>query len=560
MGSRTTRPPNERGAERAPDGRIALNPEIRVGRLSGSRLIQDYQDGRPEILAFYRGAPRDAEAYRAVAAEVDRRFDRERRRRAVAMIHAPSPRAAGKLEAVAAGEGLLVTTGQQPGLFTGPLYTIHKLLAAVRLAETLERTLRRPVLPLFWIASDDHDWEEANHTFILDRENRLRRIELAGEEGAPPLSLRNRRLGRAVEAALDVFTDALPTTEFAGGLLDRLRAAYRPEQTVAGAFAELLADVVAGFDVGFVDGGHPAIKSAAADLLRRELECAAEHEDRLARRTRALEAAGYHAQVPVLDGATNVFYEDERGRDRIYREDGAFVLRRAGRRFGRDELLARLSAEPERFSANVALRPVVESAVFPTVAYVGGPGEVSYFAQLGPLFEAHGIGMPVVAPRFGVTLLEAKVRKVLDRFGLEPDDFRQPVHELAARVARGELPEEVTDAVAALRRGLAEGYDRLIRAAMAIDPTLRGPLEKARNAGHVQLSEAEKKIAHHLKLQSDVGMEQLEKARANLYPDGQPQERVLNVFQYLVRYGTELLGSVAARMEVELDAAAMPVG
>jgi len=555
--SRTTKVKNDFGATCAATGRGVLNVEIQIRGISGSRIVQDYQDGRTEALAFYAGAPRDVESYRAKAAEVDSRFDAEARRRAAALIHAPSADAAAKLEEVRAGNGLIVTTGQQPGLFTGPLYTIYKALAAVRLAEALERSLGRPVLPVYWIASDDHDWAEANHTYVVDGSNTLHRITLDAPEDAPPASMRNRVLGAEIETALDRFVQFLPNTEFAGDLLDLLRACYRPGKSVATAFGELLMELLAPFGVGFVDGGSAELKQAASELMARELDAAAHHEEIFARRTRELEAAGYRAQVPVLEGATNVCYEDEAGRERLFRDDGGFILRGTGRRFGRDELLAELAARPDRFSGNVVLRPVIESAVLPTVAYVAGPGELSYFAQLGPLFDAHGIRMPVVFPRFSVTLIEPKVRKVLDKFGVEVEDFRQPVHELAGRVVRSELPAEVTEAIGTLRRHLTEGYARLIEATKAIDPTLKGPLEKARNAGHVQLAEVEKKIVHHLKQQNTLGLEQLEKARTNLYPDGAPQERVLNVFQFLVRYGRDLLAAVAERMEVELDAAAV---
>lgn len=451
-----------------------------------------------------------------------------------------------------AGNGIFITTGQQAGLFTGPLYTIHKILSAIQLARALEPVLARPVVPLFWIASDDHDWEEVNHVDVLDRENALHRIALPSPEGAPPVSMRRRRLGPEVETALAEFIQALPTTEFAGSILEQLREAYRPERTVAEAFGDAIARLFAPFDLLLIDGGQPEVKEMAADLLGRELERSAEHEALLSKHTRELEGAGYHAQVPVLAGGTNVFYEDEQGRERVFREDGAYVLRRTGRRVEARELRALLEREPARFSPNVVLRPVVENAVLPTVAYVGGPAEVSYYGQIGPLFREHGIEMPVVFPRFGITLVEAKVRKVLDKFRLEVEDFRRPTHEVAARVVREELPDEVSEAVATLRRQINEGYERLIRAAQGVDPTLKGPLQGARNTSHIQLADAEKKIAHHLKLQSDLGLDQLEKVRSNLFPHGQPQERVLNIYQYLVRYGSELLPAIGAAMDVRL--------
>lgn len=532
--------------------RFALNLEIHVGPLSGTKLIRDFLRGAEEVAPYYPGFPWDIEAYRRKLDDVDSRFGREERLHLASMIRATSPGAAARLEEVVAGNGVFVTTGQQAGLFTGPLYTIYKALTAVRLAATLERALDRPVVPLFWVASDDHDWEEVNHVDVLDRKNILHRISLPAAPDAPPVSMRNRRLGPEIETTLDQFIEALPTTEFAGDLLNQLREAYRPGRTVAEAFEETIADLLAPLDLLIIDGGQPALKQHAAGLIARELEHAAEHEALFAERSRQLEKAGYHAQVPPLAGGTNVFFEDESGRERVFRDGATFVLRQSGHRFERSELLDLVNREPARFSANVVLRPIVENAVLPTIAYVGGPGEVSYYAQYGPLFEAHGIGMPVVFPRHSVRLIEAKVRKVLDRFRLDPEDFRQPSHELAARVLRQELPEEVRAAISDLRRMIAEGYERLAMASQEIDPTLKGPLQGARNSSFVQLAEAEKKILRLLKKQNDLGLDQLDKAAANLFPNRQPQERVLNVYQYLVRYGTELFFDLVDRMEISL--------
>jgi bacillithiol biosynthesis cysteine-adding enzyme BshC len=260
-----------------------------------------------------------------------------------------------------------------------------------------------------------------------------------------------------------------------------------------------------------------------------------------------LDAAGYEVQVPILPGASNVFHEDgEHGRERLVREDGAWVLRASKRRLADDELAALLDREPERFSANVVLRPVVESAVFPTLAYVAGPGEVRYLAQTGGLFAAHGVGMPLVYPRLSVTLVEAKVRKVLDKFGLDVDAFARPVHELVAEAVREDVPESVEGAVAKVKQSLGEGYQALFEAAREVDPTLKGPIFHARNEGFKALSEVEKKIRHHVKLKQETELEQLEKAAVNLAPGGAPQERVLNVHQYVARYGAELLAALLA--------------
>lgn len=505
------------------------------------------------LAPFFTGSPWDPRAFQRKADEVAGRFDAERRQRMASAIRATSPTAATKLAQIASGDGVFVTTGQQAGLATGPLYTIYKILSAVQLARALEPVLDRPVAPLFWIASDDHDWQEVNHLDLLTVDNSLERLTLSGDADTPPLSMRRQPVGPGIEVVIDRLRQLLPDTEFSSDLLEQVRDSYRPERSMAEAFGDLVDALFADFDLLRVDAGDPTVKRLAAGVWARELEHSAEHEALLEEQTSRLVAAGYHAQVSVIPGATNVFYEDERGRERLLRDGPSWMLRRTGRRLGVDELNTLLTTHPERFSPNVLLRPVVESTLFPTVSYVAGPGELSYYAQVGCLFREYGIDMPVIFPRFGITLVESKVRKVLDRFGLRPEALKPPVHEVAARVLRKEVPEEARAALGELRRSIQDGYARLVAETREIDPTLKGPLERARNSSQIELNEVDKKIVQHLKQRNTVAMAQLDKAHRNLFPGGDPQERVLNVMQYLARYGPELLPAIGQALRVELD-------
>jgi bacillithiol biosynthesis cysteine-adding enzyme BshC len=297
-----------------------------------------------------------------------------------------------------------------------------------------------------------------------------------------------------------------------------------------------------------------ALKRHASPVMRRELENAEKHATLLRAQSDRLLAAGYHEQVAIATDAANVMYEDEHGRERLVREGDGWMVRRTKRFFSHAEILELLESNPERFSANVLLRPVVESYAFPTLAYVGGPAEVSYFGQTGCLFSAHHVDMPLVMPRASADLIEAKIRKVLDKFTLEPHDLRHPFHEIASQIARDDLPEEVRVALHQLREDLTNGYAGLVAGATGIDPTLKGPLEGARNASYKQVEDAERKILTHLKKQNEIGLDQLRKASVHLYPDGQRQERVLGGISYLGRYGEELLAGIAAALDVQLDA------
>ncbi len=195
---------------------------------------------------------------------------------------------------------------------------------------------------------------------------------------------------------------------------------------------------------------------------------------------------------------------------------------------------------------------MVESAVFPTVACVCGPGELAYFAQLQPLYETHGLAMPVVVPRHSVLVIESKIRKVLDKFDLAPEALRHPVHEIAAELARKELPDDVRAALGKLRGALGEGTTALTEATRVIDPTLKGPIARVRSVGLDAVQEAEKKILHALKRKNETELNQLEKARLHLFPKGKAQERISNVLYFLARYGEPFLQSVLDHLDPSL--------
>lgn len=530
----------------------ATGVDIRAEPLRSSAIVRDLLAADTRLSSFYGGHPLDPAAYARKVAEVSARLTPEKRAAIASAVRATTAAAAAKWDRIVRGDGVVVTTGQQAGLFGGPLYTVHKILTAIRLAETLEERLDIPVAPLFWIASDDHDWAEVDHTYVVDGGNDLRRIQLQAAPDAPPVAMSARLLDGSIETAIEALAASLPQSEFAPPLLDLVRSAYQPDRPMADAFEALVAGLFARFDLLIVDPAHPEVKRAAAPILAHELKHAAAHAVLLAQQSDRLRAAGYEPQVPVSDDATNVFLHDEQGRERLVHEDGRWILRRTKRELTEDELHALLEESPGHFSPNVLLRPVVESAVFPTICYVGGPSEVAYFAQIGCLFLAHGIQPPVVLPRFGVTIIENKVRKVLERFGMDASEFRRPFHEIATQYVREEMPESVTGPVARLRAALREEYDALRDAAAEIDPTLRKWVEGVRNGALGEVEAAEKKVASHLKRKSDVALDQLRKAAVNLYPENAPQERVLNVLPFLARYGPDLLGDVARAMQLQM--------
>jgi bacillithiol biosynthesis cysteine-adding enzyme BshC len=537
-----------------------LNVELVAGQLAGGgQLVRDYLAGADSVAPFFTGHFGDVEAYRRKAADVDTRFSGTAVS-ALSSVIRPLGDAADRLRSVLAGQGYFVTTGQQPALFGGPLYTLYKALAAIRLAAALEPMLGRPVLALFWIGADDHDWDEANHAAALDAQNYAQRISVSAPADAVPLPLSERRWGADVTRAVAEFSELLPRTEFSDDIVAHLQRVYSPDATVADSFTATLELLLRDERIALISSAAPELRRAGAPVLRASIDDAAEHAVLLERQTARLLAAGYHTQVTVAADASNVMLLDELGRDRLVRSDGGWVTRREKRPLREAELLALLDETPEVFSPNVLLRPVVENATLPTIAYVAGPGEIAYFAQIGCLFAAFGMLPPIVVPRPSITIIESKVRKVLDKSGLDADAFARPYHELVTDIIRQEMPDDVAGALSALRNAVQSGYETLTSAASFIDPTLAGPLTTARNNGLAQLNEIEKKITAHLRQRNEILVEQLRKAAANLYPEGAVQERVLNPLPYVARYGPELVGAIAAAMDLAPHAVAAWAG
>jgi uncharacterized protein YllA (UPF0747 family) len=422
---------------------------------------------------------------------------------------------------LAAGEALVVTTGQQPGLFTGPLYTIYKALSAIALAARLERAWGVPVVPVFWVAGDDHDFAEANHATVLNAAGVPVHIVLRERPPeAPAWTMARERCGPEIAQALERLRTETADSEFKAAVLAWLEASYTPDASLADAFAGALHALLGPRGLVISRPYLPAVKREMAPWLLRGLD------------------------LTLDDGLTPVLVEASLGRDRLRRDGNDFVTRRSGERFTRADLTRIADEAPERLSPNVLLRPVIEAALWPTVAYVAGPGELAYLSDTGPLYRALDVVPQTPVPRWSGVLVESRVEKVLEKHGLKPEDFAGPPGAVESRLVRDQLPADVAEALEGMQRELRTSYERLSGGVAKVDPTLERTVESARNAALSGMREIEKKLVASLKRTSDSLVGQVTRARSALYPDGAPQERTLTYASMAVRYGPELLDAL----------------
>jgi bacillithiol biosynthesis cysteine-adding enzyme BshC len=465
------------------------------------------------------------------------------------------------LERLRGPDTLVVTTGQQPGLLTGPLYTIHKALSAVALARLCEQRWGRPVVPVFWAAGGDHDFAEGNHAAWTAADGSTTTVTLRERSPEAPLTpLYREPVGPEIGPILDRLAADLPTSEFRDQVLDLFRRWYRPEANLADSCAHTLAELLAPFGVVVFDATHPAVKRAQMPMLLEALLHARELEQLLVARHRSLVAEGRDPGVTVGDGATLVMYEGQLGRDRLAMLHQGFMTRRSREQLSLADVQRLAAEDPGRFSPNVLLRPAIESALLPTVAYLGGPGELRYLgladAVYGPLYIARQRPLP----RWSGLIVDARTDRVLEKFGATLAELQEPGQKLEARVVREQLPPEAATALRELRAALATHYGALTRAAVAIDPTIEKTIRNLAQQAEAGTEDAEKRLVGHLKKRQATETQQIARARELVLPLGRPQERVLTLAPWLARYGPallrELLEAISSWYAAGLDAPA----
>ena len=435
---------------------------------------------------------------------------------------------------------LVVTTGQQPGLFTGPLYAVHKALAAAALARVLERRWKRPVIPMFWVAGDDHDFAEASTASWVDAGGKLVAWSLPPRAAAAPqLSMSEERLPAEVLDGLQRLESALPPGPPRDETLAWLRKHYVPGASLHTAYAGAVAELLAPFGVLCFDPTHVAAKRAQIPVVAAALRRAAELDAALA----ALPDAG--TGIAAGEGATLVFLATAVGRDRLLIDGDGFRTRRAGVRFSPAEIEALLEREPARFSPNVLLRPVVESALLPTVAYVAGPGELRYLdRQASALYPLLGVAQQQPVPRWSGTVVVRWADRLLGRLRITAGAVLEDDGTLARSFLERDFPGDARQAIDALRQQITRSAGVITAAGKRIDPVLdRAVKGRMQRIGQVT-DDIENVIRRHLRRRDDIAYAQFVRLTESLRPNGKPQERVLTTPSFLGRYGDVWLNSL----------------
>lgn len=505
--------------------------QIRTAALGGSALSRALQAGQVGT-EWMAPRPQSLSAWRAHADAVRADFPDDAWCRRLAPAFAATGAAAERLQR-ASQSGVVVTTGQQPGLFGGPSYTFSKAMSAIALADALEAALGIPVAPVFWAATDDADWMEAAVTWVAGARG-LSMAQMVGP-ATDGVAMADVPLGD-LAAARAVLGSAFGSAAH-GSVIDLIDRSYVPQATVGGAYLQLLRALLEPLGMAVLDAAHPALREAADPVLRRALKQSAHILESVKARSQAIESAGFAPQVDVVDGLSLVFRTEtasqggqvQRVRERVPVAEAMQVAREAG---------------AGSLGANVLLRPVLERAILPTVCYLAGPGEYAYFAQVSPVATALGAAVPVAAPRWACALVETRSLTQLEQLGLSEEDLLDP-HRAEQRVAHAHVDAELADTLERLRVTVDAQLRALHDAANAPSTPLAAEVVDglARDLTH-RIDRFERRVVAGVKRREAELLAQVAAVRAALRPNGQPPERVLNLMPLIVRYGPRVLSAM----------------
>jgi len=494
-----------------------------------SQLFADFSYHFDRVASFYQHDPHNPQSFEHAAAQIQ--YPDDRRAAMVQALRAQNGDSE-SLRRLAQPGTVAVVTGQQVGLFSGPAYTIYKAMAAAQVARQLtDRGV--PAVAVFWLATEDHDFAEVNHAWMFGAadEPAAIRIDAPKEFAGRPKPVGGIPIATPPLHELRAALAGLPFTDEVMAIVDK---AYIPGATMGSGFRALLQTLLAKLDLIYLDPLDPAVRKIGAPFMAEALAAAPELKVQLLARNQELNGAGYHAQVHV-DAKTSLFFLLEKGE--------RATLRR------KDSEYAALGARAEQVSPNALLRPVWQDYLLPTVAYVGGPGELAYLAQSEVAYRLLLGRMPVVMARSGFTILDVRSQKLLERYHMAITQVMTYEGGLKERVAQALVPQSVGKSLEAAAAEVTRQIDRLQSDLQGFDQTLAAAVAKSRAKILYQLDKIGKKTAREILRRDERALADARHLAAMLYPHRHPQERFYSILPFLAQHGVDLIDRLSDAVE-----------
>jgi bacillithiol biosynthesis cysteine-adding enzyme BshC len=530
----------------------ALSVDVRRFRWI-RRLAADYVYDFDALAPFFAGNPADPRDW---AASIARTQAHPRDRARIATIvatqqlrrHAP-PEAIDAAGRLGDGATVAIVTGQQAGLFGGPLFTLLKALTAIKLAAQVSREHGVAAVPVFWVDAEDHDWDEVRACTVFDQTLAPRAISLPQPNGLRDAPVAAVQLDESVARLIAELESFLQPTEFRHELLAGLRAEYATGRGMADAFGRWLERVLGDRGLVVYDASDPASKPLVGNVFARELATAGTTARLASEAGGRLSARGYHMQVQLQSEGPALFRLGE-GRQPITARDGEFVV--GDRIHSAAALVNQAASAPAGFSPNVLLRPIVQDSIFPTACYVAGPNELAYLGQLRGVYAHFGVPMPLIYPRVSATIVDSAAFRFLTRYNVPFETLQARDEAALNELLRAQIPAAVDASFAAAARAIEAEMAPVCASVPAVDPTLEGAARSTLARMQHDLETLHGKVIQAAKRRDETLKRQFTHARALAFPNGHPQEREIGFVSFLNQYGPALVDRLGGELPLDL--------
>ncbi|MEQ9310400.1 MAG: bacillithiol biosynthesis cysteine-adding enzyme BshC [Balneolaceae bacterium] len=440
-------------------------------------------------------------------------------------------------------DSLVIVTGQQLGVFGGPLYTVYKTITTILLARKWEKQLGKPVIPVFWLADEDHDFEEIASVGIPNYDE-FKSVSLIQEGNGHPVSVQ--QIKDTIKEFCDSVKSELPDTDFTDTLFEELENFYREGTTHVQAFAKLIDSWFSEEGLLIVGSNFDPIKKLLINTFSTSITKNQEIFDALDKKSEQIEE-DYHRQVIV--GDSNLFFiDDEHGRVKLEKSNNDW---KAGKlTFSEKKLVEMIEANPQNFSPNVFLRPIIQDKLLPTLGYVAGPGELSYYGQMKDLYPIFELDMPVIFPRLSITLIESGIERIMEKLPFEMCNYNQRIEDLESAYVDHSNSKDIEGVFSTWKTGISEIAKKPNDFIKEIDPTLEGTTGKVIAGFGNEIDKLKGKVYRSIKQQEQTQLSRISKIKSQLFPNGL-QERSVTPIYFMNKYGKDIWTNILQEFEKE---------
>lgn len=513
------------------------------------KLFKNYINQDPALLSFYDTNPFAPPEVENKISNYTYKGDRKVLGAFLREYNAQFGRFPGVEESIAKLEkenALTLVTGQQLTLFGGPMFTIYKILTTIKKAQEFEEKHNRPVVPVFWLADEDHDYEEAaqlnlqvsdeikNYFYEKEWEAEARVYDIPFKDG--------------IESLIEEVRKSQPETDFTSELWPFLKEGYRKGETFGMAFGKLILNLFSTHGVILCGTNSQKAKELTREIFTESVLNKNALFDTLNDQTAALEKEGYSGQVQV--NRSNLFIIDEKGnRNKLTTENEIWLDESNGVQYTDEELISEINRAPEKFSPNVFLRPLLQSKLLPDAAYIAGPGEVAYYAQLKPLYASFNLQMPIIIPRMSATIMESSVERQFKKLPFELEDYSQRIEDMEHQYIKRSDAPDIEHIFAMWTRNIEEASAESIQKIQEIDSTLQGTAEKAKSHFLNDLNKVKGKVYRAVKKQEEIQISRISKVQNRLFPNRNLQEREIAFIYFMNKYGIRIWDELLENLE-----------